>query len=49
MFRGRVSLINIEDVKGGAKYTFKIIFEVEGETKPVCVAETISLIYSMPN
>ena len=49
MFRGRVSLINIEDVEGGAKYTFKIIFEVEGETKPVCVAETISLIYSMPN
>ena len=29
MFRGRVSLINIEDVEGGAKYTFKIIFEVD--------------------
>jgi hypothetical protein len=27
----------------------KIIFEVEGEIKPVCVAETISLIYSLPN
>ena len=27
----------------------KIIFEVEGEEKPVCVAETISLIYSLPN
>ena len=48
-FRGKVSLINIEDVEGGAKYTFKIVFEVEGETKPVCGAETISLIYSMPN
>ena len=48
-FRGKVSLKNIEDVEGGAKYTFKIVFEVEGETKPVCVAETISLIYSMPN
>ena len=48
-FRGKVSLINIEEVSGGAKYTFKIIFEVDGEIKPVCVAETISLIYSLPS
>ena len=48
-FRGTVSLINIEEVSGGAKYTLKIIFEVEGEEKPVCVAEIISLIYSLPN
>jgi acyl dehydratase len=48
-FRGKVSLINIEQVTGGAKYTFKIIFEVDGEIKPVCVAETISLIYSLPS
>ena len=48
-FRGRVSLIKIEKVTGGAKYTFKIIFEVDGEIKPVCVAETISLIYSLPS
>jgi len=48
-FRGKVSLINIDKVDGGAKYTFKITFEVEGEIKPVCVAETISLIYSMPS
>ena len=48
-FRGRVSLIKIEKVIGGAKYTFKIIFEVDGEIKPVCVAETISLIYSLPS
>ena len=48
-FRGKVSLTNIEEVSGGAKYTLKIIFEVEGEIKPVCVAETISLIYSLPN
>ena len=44
-FRGRVSLINIEDLKGGVKFTLKIIIEVEGEIKPVCVAETISLVY----
>ena len=44
-FRGRVSLINIEDLQGGAKFTLKIIIEVEGEIKPVCVAETISLVY----
>ena len=48
-FRGKVSLIYIEQVTGGAKYTFKIIFEVDGEIKPVCVAETISLIYSLPS
>jgi acyl dehydratase len=48
-FRGKVSLTNIEEVSGGAKYTLKIIFEVEGEAKPVCVAEIISLIYSVPN
>ena len=27
----------------------QIIFEVDGEIKPVCVAETISLIYSLPS
>ncbi|MBT3645655.1 MAG: hypothetical protein HN539_01710, partial [Cryomorphaceae bacterium] len=45
----KVSLTNIEEVSGGGKYTLKIIFEVEGEDKPVCVAEIISLIYSLPN
>ena len=29
----------------GAKYKLNIIFEVKGETKPVCVAETLSLVY----
>ena len=45
-FRGRVSLIEFEEVPGGAKYKLKIVFEVKGETKPVCVAETLSLVYS---
>jgi len=44
-FRGKVSLINLEDLQGGLKFTLKIIIEVEGEIKPVCVAETISLVY----
>ena len=44
-FRGRVSLNDIEYIEGGAKFFLKIIFEVEGEKKPVCVAETISLVY----
>ena len=43
-FRGTVSLINIEEVSGGAKYTLKIIFEVEGEAKPVCC-----LLYTSPS
>ena len=44
-FRGKVSLINLEDLQGGLKFTLKIIIEVEGEIKPVCVAEKISLVY----
>ena len=46
-FRGKVSLIDIEDKEGGVKFTLKIIIEVEGETKPVCVAETISIVYKV--
>ena len=46
-FRGKVSLINLEDLQGGLKFTLKIIIEVEGEIKPVCVAETISLVYKV--
>ena len=44
-FRGRVFLIESEEIPGGAKYKLNIIFEVKGETKPVCVAETLSLVY----
>jgi len=44
-FRGKVSLINLEDLEGGLKFTLKIIIEVDGEIKPVCVAETIFLVY----
>ena len=46
-FRGKVSLIDIEDKERGVKFTLKIIIEVEGETKPVCVAETISIVYKV--
>jgi acyl dehydratase len=45
-FRGRVSLIEFEEIPGGVKYKLNIVFEVKGETKPVCVAETLSLVYS---
>ena len=38
-------LIESEEIPGGAKYKLNIIFEVKGETKPVCVAETLSLVY----
>ena len=33
---------------GGAKYKVKIVFELEGEEKPACVAEFIAMAYTPP-
>ena len=38
-------LIDLKDVPGGVQVTYKQTFEVEGETKPACVAETMARIY----
>ncbi|MCR9287895.1 MAG: MaoC family dehydratase [Bacteroidetes bacterium] len=43
--RGRVSLMNYSDIPGGAKYTVKVVFELEGQEKPACVAEFVALAY----
>ena len=44
--RGRVSLMNAEMIEGGAKYKMKIIFELKGQEKPVCVAEFLAMAYN---
>jgi hypothetical protein len=35
-------LDSVEDVTGGVQVVYTLTFEVEGGTKPVCVAETVS-------
>lgn len=44
--RGRVSLMAFDAFPGGAKYKVSIIFELEGEEKPACVAEFIAMAYT---
>ncbi len=34
-------LLSLKDTSAGVQGTFKNVFEVEGEDKPVCVAETV--------
>jgi acyl dehydratase len=39
-------LISVDDVAGGAQYTLELTYEVEGATKPSCVAECIFRAYA---
>lgn len=39
-------LEEIEELQVGARFTFSNTIEVEGETRPAFVAETISMIYA---
>ena len=44
--RGRVSLMSVDMMEGGAKYKMKIVFELQGQEKPVCVAEFLAMAYN---
>ena len=44
--RARVKLAGLEDIPGGAQMTLELTFEVEGGEKPVCVAQTVSRVYT---
>ncbi len=44
--RARATLNNVEDVPGGIQVTVGITFEVEGNDKPVCVAEGVYRYYA---
>jgi acyl dehydratase len=39
-------LLGVEDVAGGAQVTMEFTYEVEGATKPSCVAEVIFRYYA---
>lgn len=38
-------LVNVEDIQGGVRMTFDSRMEIEGQSRPALVAETISLAY----
>ena len=44
--RMRATLVDVEDVLGGAQITMKLTFEGEGALKPVCVAEHLMRLYT---
>jgi acyl dehydratase len=44
--RAGVTLATLEDVSGGAQVTLNVSFEIEGATKPACVAEVLFRYYS---
>ena len=37
---------SVDDIPGGAQITMKLTFEREGGDKPVCVAESLSRVYT---
>ncbi len=43
--RAGAVLESVEDVTGGVQVVYTLTFEVEGGSKPVCVAETVSRYY----
>jgi acyl dehydratase len=43
--RLRQKLIGVEPKSGGTQVKSECTIEIEGETKPACVAETMSIIY----
>lgn len=44
--RGRFVLAKLEDLKGGAQFTWTVTVEREGSDKPACVAEWVTRQYS---
>lgn len=43
--RGRVGVMEVENIAGGAQITWKVTVEREGGDKPVCVAELLARQY----
>jgi acyl dehydratase len=43
--RMRATLASVQDIPGGAQITIVQTFEVDGGTKPVCVAESLARVY----
>jgi acyl dehydratase len=43
--RARQKLVSVEPRSGGMQLTNEITIEIDGQQRPACIAETISLIY----
>lgn len=43
--RAGAVLESVEDVAGGVQVVYTVTYEIEGGSKPVCVAETVSRYY----
>jgi acyl dehydratase len=43
--RARQKLVSVEPRSGGMQLTNEITIEIDGQQRPACVAETISLVY----
>ena len=44
--RMRMKLAQVDEIPGGAQITMELTFEREGGEKPVCVAESLSRVYT---
>ena len=44
--RGRFKLASFEEIKGGVQMVWECTLELEGHTKPACVAELVSRAYA---
>ena len=44
--RGRFKLLSYEALEGGAQLLMEALIEIEGASKPACVAETVSRRYT---
>jgi len=43
--RAEVTLVSAETIQGGLQTTFRLVFEVEGQSKPGCVADIVYRYY----
>lgn len=43
--RARSTLLDFKEVKGGLQIITQVTIEIEGQEKPGCVAETVSLLF----
>jgi acyl dehydratase len=43
--RGGAEVISVEEAKGGIQSIVRITVEIEGEERPACIAETVSLYF----
>ena len=46
--RGSVEVVSVEEVKGGIQSVMRVTVEIEGEERPACVAEPVSLYFPKP-